>query len=104
MHNFCLIGKIFTGYIAWAFRHLHVKYLSDQMILKCYHKLVYKDRYTLNSTYNKVTFNEKSAVMRENLHTKYTQFTYNDVALNEKLPIMKQNLCIFFVIGGVECT
>ena len=39
--------------------------------------------YTLNSTYNKVTFNEKLAIMKENLHTKYTLFTYNDVALNE---------------------
>ena len=47
---------------------------------------------------------KKSAIMKENFHTKYTPFTYNDVALNEKLPIMKQNLCIFFfVIGGVEC-
>ena len=59
---------------------------------------------TLNSAYNEVAFNEKSAIMKENLHTKYTPFTYNDVALNEKLPIMKQNLCIFFfVIGRVEC-
>ena len=52
--------------------------------------------YTLNSAYNKVTFNEKLAITKENLHTKYTPFTYNDVALKEKLPIMKQNLCIFF--------
>ena len=60
---------------------------------------------TLNSAYNKVAFNEKLAIMKENLHIKYTPFTYNDIALNEKLPIMKQNLCIFFlVIGGVECT
>ena len=51
---------------------------------------------TLNPAYNKVTFNEKSAIMKENLHTKYTLFTYNDMAFNEKLPIMKQNLCIFF--------
>ena len=51
---------------------------------------------TLNSTYNKVACNEKLAIMKENLHTKYTPFTYNDVALNEKPPIMKQNLHIFF--------
>ena len=52
----------------------------------------------------KVAFNKKSAIRRENLHTKYTPFAYNDVTLNEKLPIMKQNLCIFFfIIGGVEC-
>ena len=30
---FCLIGKIFTGYVEWASRHPHVKYLSDQTIL-----------------------------------------------------------------------
>ena len=51
---------------------------------------------TLNSAYNKVTFNEKSAIMKENLHIKYTPFTYNDVALNEKPPITKQNLHIYF--------
>ena len=39
MHNFCSIEKIFTGYVEWAFRHLHVKYLSDWMILKFLHKL-----------------------------------------------------------------
>ena len=61
--------------------------------------------HTLYSAYNEVTFNEKSAIMKENLHTKYTPFTYNDIALNEKPPIMKQNLCIFlFIIGRVECT
>ena len=61
-------------------------------------------RYTLNSAYNEVAFNEKLAMMKENLHTKYTPFTYNDITLNEKLPIMKQNLCIFFfIIGRVEC-
>ena len=31
---------------------------------------------TLNSTYNEVAFNEKLAIMKENLHTKYTPFTY----------------------------
>ena len=40
--------------------------------------------YTLNSAYNKVTFNEKSAIMKENLLTKYTPFTFNEVALNKK--------------------
>ena len=60
---------------------------------------------TLNSAYNEVTFNEKSAITKENLCTKYTPFTYKYITLNEKLPIMKQNLCIFFfIIGGVECT
>ena len=47
---------------------------------------------TLNSTYNKVAFNKKLAITKENLHTKYTPFTYNDVTLNEKLSITKQNL------------
>ena len=51
---------------------------------------------TLNSAYNEVAFNEKSAITKENLRTKYTPFTYNDIALIDKLPIMKQNLCIFF--------
>ena len=60
--------------------------------------------FTLNPTYNKVTFNEKSDITKENPNTKYTPFTYNDIALNEKLPILKQNLCIFFfIIGGDEC-
>ena len=31
--------------------------------------------YTLNSAYNKVAFNKKLAIMKENLHTKYTPFT-----------------------------
>ena len=53
---------------------------------------------TLNSAYNEVAFNEKSVIMKENLHTNYTSFTYNDIALNEKPPIMKQNLCIFFLL------
>ena len=60
--------------------------------------------YTLNSTYNKVTFNEKSAITKENLHTKYFPFTYNNIALNEKLPITKENLHVFFFfIGRVDC-
>ena len=60
---------------------------------------------TLNSAYNKVAFNEKSAITKENLHTKYTSFTYNDITLIEKPPIMKQNLCLFFfIIDGVECS
>ena len=60
--------------------------------------------YTLNSAYNKVAFNEKLPITKENLYIKYTPFTYKYIALNEKLPITKQNLCIFFfVIGRVEC-
>ena len=59
---------------------------------------------TLNSTCNEVAFNEKSAITKENLCTKYFPLTYKYVILNEKLPITKQNLHIFFfVIGGVEC-
>ena len=41
MHNFDLILKIFRGCIEQAFRHPHVKYLSDEMILKFLHKLAY---------------------------------------------------------------
>ena len=60
--------------------------------------------YTLNSAYNEVAFNEKSAITKENLCTKYTPFTYKYIALNEKPPITKQSLRIFFfVIGGDEC-
>ena len=51
---------------------------------------------TLNSAYDKVTFNKKLAIMKENIHTKYTPFTYKYVTLNEKPPLMKQNLHIFF--------
>ena len=59
---------------------------------------------TLNSAYNEVTFNKKSAITKENIHTKYTPFTYKYVTLNEKPPITKQNLHIFvFIIGRVEC-
>ena len=53
---------------------------------------------TLNSAYNEVALNKKSAIMKENIHTKYTPFTYNDLALNEKPPITKQNLHIFFLL------
>ena len=52
--------------------------------------------HTLNSIYNKVTFNEKLAIMKENLCTKYFPFTYKYIALNEKPPITKENLHIFF--------
>ena len=59
----------------------------------------------LNSAYNEVAFNEKLAITKESLHTKYTPFTYKYIALNEKPPIMKQNPCIFFfIIDRVECT
>ena len=52
-----------------------------------------------------VAFNKKSAITKENLHTKYSPFTYNDVALNEKPSVTRENLHIlFFVLGGVECT
>ena len=60
---------------------------------------------TLNSTYNEVALNKKSAITMENLCIKCTPFTYKYVTLNKKPPIMKQNLHIFFfVIGGVEYT
>ena len=52
---------------------------------------------TLNSIYNKVTFNEKLAITKENLFTKYFPFTYKYVTFNEKPPIMKRNLCIFLL-------
>ena len=41
-----------------------------------------------NSAYIEVAFNEKSAITKENLCTKYTPFTYKYIALNKKLPIM----------------
>ena len=50
----------------------------------------------LNSIYNKVAFNIKLVITKENLCTKYFLFTYKYIALNEKPPIMKENLCIFF--------
>ena len=50
---------------------------------------------TLNSAYNKVTFNKKSAITKENLHTKYTPFTIM-TSPSMKSWLMKQNLCIFF--------
>ena len=53
---------------------------------------------TLNSAYNEVTFNEKLAITKENVCTKYTTYTYKYIALNQKLPIMKQNLHIFFLL------
>ena len=53
----------------------------------------------------KSPFIKKLAIMKENLHTKYSPFTYKYVALNEKPPIMKQNHHIFFfVIGRAEFT
>ena len=39
IYNICSVAKIFTGCIKWAFRYLHVKYLSNQMIFKFLHKL-----------------------------------------------------------------
>ena len=44
MHNFDLNLKIYTGFIEQAFKHPHVKYLSNQMILKFdinYHIIIY---------------------------------------------------------------
>ena len=54
--------------------------------------------HTANSVYNEVPFNEKSAIMKENLCTKYFPFTYKYITLNEKPPIMKENLCIFILL------
>ena len=52
---------------------------------------------TLNSAYNKVTFNKKSAITKENLCKKYTPSKYKHISLKEKPPIIKQNLHIFFL-------
>ena len=41
MHNSDSISKIFTGCIERAFRHPHVKYISDQKVWKFLHKLAY---------------------------------------------------------------
>ena len=41
INNFHSILKLFTGYVELAFRHLHVKYLSNWMILKFLDKLAY---------------------------------------------------------------
>ena len=68
--------------------NLDVKYINFRSTTLC----------TLNSTYNEVTFNEKLAISKENLCTKYTPFTYKYITLNEKLPIMNQNLHIFFLL------
>ena len=57
---------------------------------------------TLNYGYNKVAFNKKLAIMKENLHNKYTPYTYKYIALNEKPPITKQNLRIFFVMAELS--
>ena len=52
--------------------------------------------FTLNSVYNEIAFNEKSAITKENLCTNYFPFTYKYVALNEKPPITNENLCVLF--------
>ena len=36
--NFLLMSKIFMGYVEWTFKHQHVKYLSDLILLKFSHK------------------------------------------------------------------
>ena len=41
MHTFHSILRIFTGCVEQAFRHPHVRYLSDQMFFKILHKLAY---------------------------------------------------------------
>ena len=46
MHNFVSILKLFADCVEWAFRYLHVKYLSDWMILEICHKLAYNYWYT----------------------------------------------------------
>ena len=81
-------------------------YCGDVQNIMSMEKLILCTYYTtLNSAYNEVTFNEKLAIMKENLCTKYFPFTYNDITLTEKLPITKENLCIFFfIIGRVEST
>ena len=73
-------------------------YINELLFTKILHEfhICLGCRYTLKSTYNEVTFNEKLAITKENPHTKYTPFTYKDIALNEKPPIMKHNLHIFF--------
>ena len=38
LHNSWPIFKIFTGCMEWTFRHPHMKYLSNQVILKFLHK------------------------------------------------------------------
>ena len=41
MDNFDLITKKITGYVEWAYKDPHVKYLSDWMNLKFSHKFTY---------------------------------------------------------------
>ena len=65
---------------------------NDNYILHLKHCVAF----TLNSTYKEVAFNEKSPIMKENIHTKYTSFTYKYITLNKKPPITKENLRIFF--------
>ena len=69
-------------------------------IIKIKHSLIGAEdvKDTLNSTYYEVTFNEKLAITKENVCTKYTTYTYKYVTINEKPPIMKQNLCILFLL------
>ena len=38
---FIRMEKVFIGYVEWAYRHLHVKYLSNWIILKFSHKLAH---------------------------------------------------------------
>ena len=88
-------SKIMTRVLSQSFLFLLYKFNS-----KCPevgHQPTYPFiRPTLNSVYNEVAFNEKSAITKENLCTIYFPFTYKYVTLNEKPPITKENHCIFF--------
>ena len=100
------INYKYEGMLAHSFARFYVvtKFILPMLNDLKLSTIKYDRECTLNSTYNEVAFNEKSAIMKENLHTKYTPFTYNDITLIEKPPITKQNLCIFFfIIGRVEC-
>ena len=51
---------------------------------------------TLNSAYNEVAFNEKSAITKENLCTKYFHSPIMTLPLTKSHLLMKENLHIFF--------
>ena len=88
--------KLWLGHwphITWFHCWPHMNTLGRLTVLVIIHRF---GKNTLNSTYNEVTLNEKLAITKENLCTKYSPFTYKYITLNEKLPIMRQNLHIFF--------
>ena len=64
----------------WWFLGLFNPYINSRLF-KVLHKT--ENLLIFNSTYNEVAFNEKLAITKENLCTKYFPFTYNDVALSE---------------------